>query len=265
MMLIGIYIAVGLCSGLVAGLIGLGGGIVIVPALTAVLTWQHFPTQHLMQVVTGTSLAAIFITMLISIWHQHRRGAIAWKLLKWFIPSMVLGAFNGVWLAKEISTANLKVAFAAFCVIIGLWMLIRAGKPPSEPRFKGLARPLVILLGLGAGTVAGMLGVGGGVMLIPIFLSLGLTMPQSSASAVACAAPTALTGWITAMVLGWGVVQEPYLLGFIHWPAALAIGLASTVSAPFGVYLCHKLPVPVIKRVFGGILLIIAWQMLPSL
>lgn len=265
LMIIGIYIAVGLCSGLLAGLIGLGGGIVIVPALTGVFVWQAFPEEYLMQAVTGTSLAAIFITMLMSTWSQNRYSAVNWPILKWFIPSMVLGSLTGVWLARHIATVHLQEAFAAFCVIVGVWMLLRGGKGPSEPILKNIPRVILVFLGLVAGLMAGLLGVGGGVILIPIFLGLGLTMPEASASAVACAAPTAVTGALSAVFFGWGVIEVPHFWGFVCWPAALCIGAASLISAPVGVYLCHRLPVPVIKRVFGGILLIIAWRMLPSL
>lgn len=261
--LIALYIAIGLLSGLLAGLVGLGGGIVIVPSLTALLIWQHFPNEYLMQVVTGTSLGAIFITMMMSTWSQHQRGAIAWRTLRWFIPSMVLGALLGVCLAKQISTAHLRSGFALFCVGVGIWMLLRAGAEPKSSRFQGVHPAIWLFFGFFAGIVAGLLGVGGGVLLIPIFLLLGFSMPQASANSVACALPTALMGTVTNMALGWGQTHDPQLWGYVYWTAALGIGLASIISAPWGVYLCHRLPVPVIKRVFGGILLIIAWQMWP--
>lgn len=262
-MQLGIYILIGLLAGLLSGLIGIGGGIVIVPALTALLFAKDFPEDFLMQVVIGTSLAAILVTTFVGTWSQNRRGAVNWSLLRTFIPSLVGGVFVGILLTKEIPTDFLRGGFAVFSLFIGSWMLLRAGQVPKQAPAEPHALKLLIALGALVGLASGLLGIGGGVLLVPIFLGLGVAMPQASANSVACAVPTALTGMLMAIAVGWGEVSWPHLLGFVYWPAALAIGLASAISAPWGVYLCHRLPVPVIKRIFGGILLLIAWEMAP--
>jgi uncharacterized membrane protein YfcA len=109
-----------------------------------------------------------------------------------------------------------------------------------------------------------MLGIGGGVILVPVFIWLGLTMTQASATSAACAFASAVSGAIMAVIAGWHIPALPSLTwGFVHWEVALVVGVASLAGAPIGVYFAHNLPVPVIKRIFGGILLLIAARMLP--
>lgn len=262
-MQIEMYIVIGLVAGLLSGLIGIGGGVVIVPSLAVLLAAKHFPQAYLMQVVIATSLACITITTLVSTWSQNKRGAVNWRLLGILIPSLVVGVLLGMWLTKHSSTATLKTGFSVFAVFLGCWMLLRAGKVSLHAEPKQHAKHWLILLGILVGMSSGLLGIGGGVLLVPILLGFGYPMPQACANSVACAVPTAFTGAIAAMVMGWHQVDWPNLVGFVYLPAAIIIGLASAFSAPIGVYLCHRLPVSVIKRVFGGILLLIAWQMSP--
>nr|AIA12955.1 Sulfite exporter TauE/SafE [uncultured bacterium] len=183
------------------------------------------------------------------------------------IPGMVLGALLGILIGKYLPSQVLKAAFAFFCLLLGIKMLLRNPKQTAiqeaTPRkiMKGLPFFLTLLIGV----CSGLLGIGGGVLVVPFLLWYGLAVPQVSATSAASGLPTSLAGAISAMIVGWHMADLPtQSLGLVYWPAALCIGLASLIAAPIGVLLVHKLPVLVVKRIFGGILLIVAWTMMPS-
>lgn len=259
------YLIIGLCAGLLSGLLGLGGGGVIVPALLALFSQLQFPAEHLMHIVTATSLAAIAITAAMTTWLQNKRKAVQWSVLKWLIPGMMSGACVGIVIANALPGYLLKNAFAFFCLLQGGTMLIGNGQllpTTAKPRLNILPAFLIAMI---IGVCAGLLGIGGGILLIPFLLWYGLEMPAVSATSAASALPTALSGALSAMVVGWHIPGLPMeSIGYVYWPAALTIGVASLVAAPFGVSLVHRLPVKWVKRFFGGILLIVAWTMMPS-
>ncbi len=256
------YILIGILTGIMSGLLGIGGGVIMVPALVVIFNWQGLPQHYLMQIVTATSLTAIIMTTFMAAWSHHKRGAVQWSLLKTFIPGTVIGALIGVWIAKQISTHHLQIAFAVFAILLGLRLIWGAHK--KDKVVKSTPHPLVLLLLASlVGILSGMLGLGGGVLLVPIFLWLGVAMVQASATSAACAFPTALSGSIMAMIAGWHISGLPAMcFGFVYLPAALILGLASLVGAPLGVALAHRLPVPIVKRIFGVVLLLIAGRMM---
>jgi hypothetical protein len=258
-----IFAAIGLLSGLLSGLLGLGGGIVIVPALTALFTWRHFPAQHLMQIVTATSLATIFITSIMTIWEQNKRKGVQWSLLPLLIPGIVVGTTIGVWLGKYLPTPVLQGIFAVFCLLMSIRLLFF----PEYGSANGFKKPPVIVLflfSLMVGVASGLLGIGGGLLLIPLLLWLELPMSQVSATSASCVLPVALAGALSAIALGWHASALPlHSWGFVYWPGALVMGLASLASARAGVFLAHYLPQLVVKRIFAVILLFVAWRMFP--
>lgn len=257
------YVIVGILTGILSGLLGLGGGIIIVPALASLFALQDIATESLMHIAIGTSLATMILTTVMVTWSYHRRGAVQWSLLKFFMPGIILGSLCGVSIGKYLSTDDLRIAFALFVIILGVRIIWRANTPPMT---KSLAIPATVLFLFAAmvGILSGVLGIGGGIVLIPLFMWLGLSLPQASATSAACAFSTALTGTMTSILVGWKVSGLPAMtLGFVYWPVALLLGLASIIGAPIGVFLAHILPVPMIKRIFGGILLLVAWRMLP--
>ncbi len=264
------YIIIGILTGIMSGLLGIGGGVIMVPALVAIFTWQALPQDlspgtrliYDIQLVTGTSLAAIVMTTLMAAWSHQKRGSVQWSLLKTFIPGTVVGALIGVWLAKQISTHQLQVFFAFFAIALGLRLIWGANK--KERVAKSPPHPMLLLFfATLVGMLSGMLGLGGGVLLVPIFLWVGITMIQASATSAACAFPTAISGTIMAVITGWHEPGLPALSwGFVYWPAALILGLASLLGAPMGVVLANRLPVAMIKRIFGVVLMLIAVRML---
>lgn len=265
MSLIGIaYVLIGLCAGLLSGLLGLGGGVVIVPSLLLIFSWQQFDSTKIMQLATSTSLAAIVTTSMMTTWVQSKRKTVQWGVLKWLVPGMMLGALLGIVLGQYLPSHWLKALFAFFCLIQAIKMILgKTAVKTHEPH--KVATIIPFMLSVIIGMSSGLLGIGGGILVIPLLLWYGLAVPQVSATSAASAFPTALSGAVTAMVVGWHTEGLPaYCLGFVYWPAALVIGLSSLVASPVGVWLVHRLPVEVVKRIFGVILLIVAFTVMPS-
>jgi len=254
-------VLIGLIAGLLSGLLGLGGGAIMVPALVFLFKYQGIPTADIMHLAIATSLGAMMFTTGMATWSHHKRKAVNWSLLKIFLPGTIWGAMIGVGVGRYISTHRLSQLFALVTIIIGIYMILFT----KEKKHTNI-RPLPIILFIFAllvGNLAGMIGIGGGIILIPIFLWLGLSMKEASANTVACAFPTVTTGALAAILIGWHIKGlPPMTLGYVYWPGAVIIGSVSVFSTHLGVHFAHRLPMMLSKRLFGILLLFIAWRML---
>lgn len=238
-----LYFLIGLVGGILSGLLGLGGGIVIVPALVAMGLSVHD--------ATSTSLAAVMLTTAMVVGTQQRRHAIAWKTLQTLLPSMVIGAIAGVILARQLSADRLGDIFAIFCIVLAIKILLTK---TAEQRLMIRSRVLIAMISLSAGVLSGLLGIGGGIVIIPVLMAMGLPMSVIGGTSAACIFPTALFGTLSTLWFDYGQ-------GFL-WAAVGLIGLGSVVAVPAGVYLNHRLPEKIVQRIFAGMLLVIAWQMM---
>lgn len=259
-----IYFCTGIGAGILSGLFGLGGGIIIVPSLLFIFTQKEFASSHLMQFATSTSLAAMLFTTGMATWSHSRRHNVQWSLLKFMVPALLVGALGGAWLVRMLSTQTLRYAFVVFIGILGIQIILGAKKEEILlPHSRAHAKPILLLFGLGVGVITSLLGIGGGVLMIPFFMWFGLPMVKASATSIACVFPTILTGALASAFIAKDIQGlPPQTWGYVYWPAALMIGVASLLGTPLGVYLAMRLPVPLLKRLFGGLLLIAAWRMI---
>jgi uncharacterized membrane protein YfcA len=167
----------------------------------------------------------------------------------------------GVFITKHLSTAYLEFLFGCFCMLLSFYMFFSKNGKPGENTHPHPS--ILFILALGIGMLSSLLGVGGGIILIPLLIHLGLDMRQAMATSITSAFATTVTASIMAMIAGW---DSPHLpentLGFVLWPLALLLGLSSMVGAPLGVRLVHYLPMQTTKRLFAGILLAVAFKML---
>jgi len=263
------YLVTGVFSGLLAGLLGVGGGVVIVPMLILMFSHLGFAPQWLAHLAVGSSLATIIGTGLTSALAHHRRGAVRWELFRRLSPGIVLGAWAGAALAGFLPQQWLQRIFGIFLLYVGLRMLrpfaalfqIGPGTPsqgsgPTGPPHHWAA-------GSAIGVLSAIVGIGGGTLTVPYLVKTGLTMRQAVATSSACGLPIALAGAIGFMVSGWGRPGlPPFSTGFVYWPAVLGILLASMPLAPLGARLAHSLPIPVLTRIFGSLLLVVAAKLL---
>lgn len=253
------YLTLGILSGLLAGLFGVGGGVVIVPALILIFTRMDIGGDWIPHLAVGTSLATIIGTGAASTRAHHRRGGVRWDLVARLAPGIVLGTWAGAGLVAVIPEWWLKRLFAGFLVVVSLRMLIR-----STPR-RSVPLPVTGRLwavGGGIGMLSALVGIGGGTMTVPFLNRHGLEMRQAVGTSAAIGLPIAIAGAIGLILAGWGRVGLPaFSTGFVYWPAVGVMLLASMPAAPLGARLAHALPVDLLKRLFGLLLLAVALRL----
>jgi uncharacterized protein len=253
------YLAIGATSGLLAGLFGVGGGVIVVPALILLFTQIGMVPEWIPHLAVGSSLAAIVGTGAASTFAHDGRGAVRWDLVARLAPGIVLGAWFGAALAGIIPELWLTRLFALFLTYVGIRMLVPR-KIRHERTLPGSGG--MWAAGGGIGTLSALVGIGGGTLTVPFLGSRGIDMRTAIGTSAACGIPIALAGAVGFMVVGWGREGLPGAsTGFVYWPAVGAILLSSMPAAPLGASLAHRLPVGLLKRMFAVFLLLIALRL----
>lgn len=258
-----IYLLAGAASGLIAGLFGVGGGLIMVPVLVAVFSWQALETTQLMQLALGTSLTTIIATAASSTLAHHRRAAVRWDLVWRLAPGIVAGAWLGAALADWARSEHLQLIFGIAECALGLYMWGKAAAVSPASDEQPWAPWQGPLAGIGIGSVSALAGIGGGTLTVPFLVRRGLKMTSAVASSAACGLPIALSGSLSYAVWGWSRHDLPaWSTGYIYWPAALAMASMSFVIAPLGARLAHSLPDALLKKAFAALLFLLGLKML---
>ncbi len=257
------YLATGAVAGFFAGLLGVGGGVVVVPVLTIIFGWQGFPAREVLHLALGTSMATILFTSLSSLRAHHAHGAVLWPVMRQLTPGILVGTLLGAQLAARISSRTLSIFFVAFMVMVAFQMIANLRPKPTRslPGWGGLS----VAGGL-IGTSASLAAMGGGALTVPYLIWCNVRPHQAIGTSAAVGLPIALGGTLGYLWNGWGHPELPTgSLGFLYLPALGIILIASVLAAPIGARLAHRLPIKVLKRVFAGLLLILSSKMLWSL
>jgi uncharacterized membrane protein YfcA len=251
-----LYLVLGCFSGFVAGLFGIGGGMVIVPVLIFSFKAQALSPSIITHLAIGTSLACIVITSISAVWAQHQRGAVLWPVVKKMAWGLFVGSIIGAQIAHLIPARQLEI-------IIGLFALLTAAQMFSGWRGKLDHIPLPQATGLhiaggSIGAASAIFGIGGGTFTVPYLTLHGVAMAQAVASASACGLPIAIGGAVGFMWTGWQETTLPKeAWGFVHLPAFIGISLSSVFFAKLGVKLAHHLPATTLKKLFACLLLVV--------
>ncbi len=254
------FLLLGVFAGLVAGLLGVGGGLIIVPVLAFVFQKQGFNPELIMHLAIGTSLATIIFSSLSSVHAHNRHGAVLWPVFTTLLPGIVLGALFGAFFAKLLSTQVLNIFFALFELVVAVQMAMNFRPKPTRqlPQAKGL-----LAVGGITGVVSSIVGVGGGAMIVPFLLWCNVTMRNAVATSSACGLPLAIAGASGFVFSGWRNIGLPdFSFGFIYLPALLGVIITSVLFAPVGARLAHRLPASTLKKIFAGLLLVLGIHML---
>lgn len=257
------YLAVGLIAGVLAGLLGVGGGVVIVPMLIFCFTKQGINPEQMMHLALGTSLASIIFTSISSFMSHHRRGAVDWSIVKKIVPGILVGTFGGTFIASRLSTGFLKAFFCIFLYTVATQMLLNK-KPKASRNLPASSG----MFGVGSviGVVSALVGIGGGSLSVPFMLWCNVTAHRAIGTSAAIGFPIAVAGAVGYIVNNLhGTGLPPYSLGFVYLPALVGIVVASVFTAPLGVKLAHALPVDKLKRIFAVFLYVVATKMVWSL
>ncbi len=255
-----IYLTTGSFAGLLAGLLGVGGGLIIVPVLALSFAAQGMADEVVMHLAVGTSLATIIFTSLSSVYAHHRRGAVLWSAFVAMTPGIVLGALGGALMARWLPTLSLRYLFGAFELFVALQMALSL-KPAAHSGLPG--RWGMSAAGAVIGGASALVGVGGGTLSVPFLLWCNVTIQRAIATSAACGLPIAVAGTAGFMISGWGNTQLPAgSSGYLYWPALFGVAGASVLLAPLGARLAHSLPTARLKQLFALLLLGLALRML---
>ena len=255
------YLLLGAVVGVTAGLLGVGGGLIIVPVLTYLFSQQYFAPNIIVHLAIGTSLATIIFTSISSIRaHHYKHRAVNWSVVRRLTPGIVVGALLGALIADWLNAAALRKVFGVFELIIAVQLAINLKPRPSRTLPGGAG---MFVAGNVIGSISSIIGIGGGTMTVPFLTWCNITIQKAVATSSACGLPIAIAGTIGFIITGHDELLLPeHALGYVYLPALIAILATSIFTAPLGARLAHYLPATTLKRVFAVVLFVLGMKML---
>jgi uncharacterized protein len=247
------YAAIGGLSGLISGLLGIGGGSITVPLLLIVFSLAGFPKSSVMYYAIGTSLANMSIITAFATYFHHKSQRVSWSVCLKILPSLLLGSLLGVCIAKHLSTSLLEYAFGVFVCIIGIYLI----KPvAATPKIRALPHffPLNIL-GLLIACLSNLLGIGGGIFMVPTLAFYGFDAKKAIGTSTAASAFISLIGSQEYLFFAKESAFIPHSVGYIYLPAFCLIVISSLSASFYGVKLVQRLPAKTLKKIFSTCLI----------
>lgn len=262
--LVGILVVAGCGSGFLAGLLGVGGGIVVVPALFHVLAAFDVPLDLRMHIAVGTSLGSIVPTSIISLRAHNKRGAVDWPLFRQWLPWIALGVVLGSLIASDVKGTTLTLVFAIMSLLVAGYLAI--GRSDFHLTDKLPGTPIRQLICLFIGGVSAMMGIGGGSLSVPALTLCSYPIRRAVGTASAIGLIIAVPGAITFIVTGLHETGlPPASLGYVNLLAVAALVPSSLIFAPIGAKVAHTIPAILLRRCFAGFLLLTSLRMFYSL
>ncbi|MEK6595299.1 MAG: sulfite exporter TauE/SafE family protein [Pseudomonadota bacterium] len=259
-----IYLLTGAFVGFFAGLLGIGGGLIIVPMLITVFTIQEFPADRIIHLALGTTMATIIFTSAASLRTHHQHGAVDWQIVKNITPGILLGTFGGATLAGSMTGQLLSIIFVIFIFYAATQMLLQFR--PS-PMFQLPGKTGMLLAGGIIGALSSLVAIGGGLLSVPFLTLCKIKLQHAIGTAAAIGFPIALAG--TAGYIANGYLQPEalpeYSLGYVYLPALIWLVSASMLTAPLGAKLTHSTKTAILRTIFIVLLYGLGIRMLMSL
>ena len=255
-----LYALSGLVAGFLAGLLGIGGGLILVPVLVVLFSAQGFSESVVMPLALGTSLATIIFTSVSSLCAHHAKGAVDWHTLRRMMLGIVAGALASAALTAHLSPSILKLIFAVYAGLAATQLVCNIQPPASRqlPGPCGLAAA-----GSVVGGISALAGVGGAVTAIPFLIWCNVPARIAIGTASAIGLPVAVAGTIGYVGNGLaGLELPPFSLGYVYLPALGAIVITSVIAAPLGARASYRLPVPILKKALAAVLYVVTLRSL---
>jgi len=266
-----ICVLLGSVVGFCAGLLGIGGGLLIVPALVYLLPQLGIDANLVMPMALATSLATIVVTSLSAALAHHRNKNIPWQLAKLLMIAIALGSLSGAFIADVLSVEALKNTFAIAVFLLSSYMLFSIGKARKNkstditPDEQLPANITIKCIGFFTGILASLMGIAGGAILVPILSYFNVPLRQAIGVATVSGMVVAVFGVTGYIIAGYGEPNLPeYSIGYVYLPALLGIIITSSFFAPVGVKAASKFPVSTIKKAFAVFLMLVAAKMILS-
>jgi len=257
-----ICLAFGVLSGILAGLFGIGGGLILVPFFLFLFKFKAIASDSFMLLAVATSLATIIITSLASSLAHHRLGSMIKAPVIHLSIGMVIGVILGAVFANSISSNSLKIIFCLYLLFVALQMAMSYQPQTGNSRLKAST---LNIAGITIGFMSALLGIGGGTLTVPYLVKHQIKMKNAVAISSACGFPIAIVGTLSYAILGWNQTDLPAAcLGYIYLPAFFGIILSSLFTAPLGAKWANKLPTAQLKRYFSILLLLTAGKVIFS-
>ncbi len=249
-------------TGFLAGLLGIGGGMILTPFFTLLLSHAGMPAEHVVHVAIATSMGTILFTSLSSVRAHASRNAVMWDVVKLAAPGILIGAVAGAQITGMLSTFWIGLIFAGFVYFSATKMLFGSKPKPTRALPGSLG-----LFGIGGviGMISALVGAGGGFISVPIMTYCNVKIHKAIGTSAALGFPIAAAGTVGYIISGWntvGLPGFPYTLGFLHLPALFAVVLMSIITAPLGAKTAHSMDTKPLKRIFAGLLYLLATYML---
>ena len=256
-----IYLALGAAVGVLAGLFGVGGGTIIVPALVFSFTAMGVDSEVMTHLAVGTSLATIAFTSINSTLAHHRKLAVMWNVVGWMTIGLLVGVFIGSFTAAGLKGEHLQKIIGVFALIIAGQMALDL-KPKAEKPLPG--KGSLVAAGGVIGWASAIFGIGGGSLTVPFLTWRSVEMPRAVATSAACGLPIAVFGAVGFIINGQAKAEllPDWSFGFVYLPALIGISATSMIFARVGARLAHSLPPRVLKRLFAGLLFLVGLNFL---
>jgi len=258
------YLLLGAMVGFFAGLLGIGGGLIMVPMLAFIFSAQHFPADRILHLALGTTMATIIFTSVSSLRTHHAHGAVNWQVVKYMTPGIIVGTLGGATLAGALSSRFLSVVFVVFIFYAATQMLLRIAPQPSRqlPGKMGM-----FAAGNVIGAVSSLVAIGGGLLTVPFLSVCNVRLQQAIGTAAAVGFPIAVAGAIGYIANGMAQSQPlpEYSLGYVYLPALGWIVLASMLTAPLGAKTTHAVQTATLRKIFVILLYLLGTRMLIGL
>ena len=251
------FLALGAVAGVLAGLLGIGGGLVLVAALAWFLPLHGVPREVAMHAALASSMASIILTATSSAWSHHRRGGVLWSTVAWLVPGVLVGAWFGSRFAIGLDGEVLKWCVAGYCFVVGTQMaLSRPRKGSGRGDIAPRGAPMVAAGG-GIGAVSAVVGIGGGSMTVPLLVWLGVAPVRAVGTSSACGVFIGLSAAAGYALQAPAGALPAHAVGYVYLPAAIGVAVASVLAAPLGTRLAHAISGAALKRVFAGFLFLV--------
>lgn len=256
-----LYLLTGGVVGFLAGLLGIGGGLVLVSILASIFIALNFPGERVLHMALGTTTAIITFTSISSLWAHHTYGAVNWQIVRRMSLGIIVGALAGSTVAGQLSSQLLSIILIVFISFAAtqMWFDLKFGGKHMLPGRIGL-----FIVGSIIGAISSLVSIGGGSLTVPFLVACQIKLRHAIGTSAAIGFPVALASATGYMVNGL-LLKQPlpeYSLGYIYLPALIMVALASVVTAPLGAKAAHVVPATLLRKIFAGLLYLLAVKLL---
>jgi len=247
---------IGTCTGFLAGLLGIGGGMLMVPFVTMILAAHGYPADYTVKAAVATSLATICFTSLSSVRAHHKRGAVLWHVVRTLAPGILVGSLVGARVAVALPGKVLGILFAVFVAFSATQMFLNRRPEPGRT-LPGPAGTFGV--GVVIGWLSSMVGAGGAFVSVPFMTWCNVKIHDAVGTSAALGFPIALAGTIGYIWAGMGLPKmPPGSVGYLYLPGLVIISTASMLMAPLGARTAHRMDIQPLRKLFAVVLYCLA-------